>query len=133
MEYQKIINLLENTQNQPAKFGTKNSVAISDDSSDTYNTHSQIKFKTSLLRPSLCDDSDAYILASGTITVIGAGANDTVKQLDEINKGVIFKNCASFTDCMSEINNTQIDHAKYIDLVMPMYNLIEYSNNYSET
>ena len=86
-----------------------------------------------MLRSSLCDYSDAYILVSGTITITGAGADDAAKRLDERNKGVIFKNCAPFTDCISEINNTQIDNAKYIDVVMPMYNLIEYSDNYSKT
>ena len=60
-------------------------------------------------------------------------ADDVAKWLDERNKRVIFKNCAPFTDCISEINNTQIDNAKYIDVVMPMYNLIEHSNNYSKT
>ena len=72
-----------------------------------------------------------YILVSGTIT--GAGEDDAAKRADERNKGLIFKNCAPFTDCTSEINNTEIDNAKYIDVVMPMYNLIEYSNNYSKT
>ena len=74
-----------------------------------------------------------YILVSGTITVDGEGADDNAKRADESNKGVIFKNCATFTDCTSEINNTQIDKAKDIDFVMPMCNLIEYSNNYSKT
>ena len=55
------------------------------------------------------------------------------KQLDERNKGVIFKNCAPFTKCISRINNTDIDNAQDIDIVMPMYNLIEYSDNYSKT
>ena len=73
-----------------------------------------------MLRSSLCDYSDTYILVSGTITITGAGADDAAKRLDERNKGVIFKNCAPFTDCISEINNTQIDNAKYIDVVMPM-------------
>ena len=73
-----------------------------------------------MLRSSLCDYSDAYILVSGTITITGAGADDAAKRLDERNKGVIFKNCAPFTDCISEINNTQIDNAKYIDVEMPM-------------
>ena len=86
-----------------------------------------------MFRSSLCDYSDAYILVSGTITITGAGADDAAKRLDERNKGVIFKNCAPFTDCISEINNTQIDNAKYIDVVSPMYNLIEYSDNYSKT
>ena len=99
----------------------------------TYNTNSQIKFKTSTLRSSLYNYSDAYIVASGTITTTGAGADFAAKRLDEGNKAVIFKNCAPFTDCISEINNNQIDNAKYIDNVMPMYNLIECSNNYSKT
>ena len=84
-----------------------------------------------MLRSSLCDYSDAYILVKGNITVnntaaAGAAANNT-------NKKVIFKNCAPFTNCISKINNTQIDNAEYIDIVMPMYNLIEYSDNYSKT
>ena len=77
--------------------------------------------------------NDAYILVSGTITITGAGADDAAKRLDERNKVVIFKNCAPFTDCISEINNTQIDNVKYIDAVMPMYNLVKYSDNYSKT
>ena len=67
-----------------------------------------------MLRSSLCDYSDAYIFVSGTITITGAGVDDAAKRLDERNKGVIFKNCAPFTDCISEINNTQIDNAKYM-------------------
>ena len=74
-----------------------------------------------------------YSDVSGAITITGAGANDAARHLDERNKAVIFKNWAPFTDCLSEINNTQIDNAKYIEVVMPMYNLIEYSNNYSKT
>ena len=82
---------------------------------------------------SLWDYSDAYILISGTITITGAGNDDEVRRLNERNKGVIFKKCAPFTDCISQINNIQIDNAKYIHVVMPMYNLIESSNNYSQT
>ena len=67
MEYEKIINLLKNTPNQPTKFRTKNWVEINDDSRGTYNTNSQIRFETSMLRSSLCDYSEAYILVSGTI------------------------------------------------------------------
>ena len=101
-----------------------------DDSSETYNTNSQIKFKTSILRSPLCIDSDSDILVSGTITSTEAGADDAVKRLHKRNTGVIFENCAPFTDCISEIINTKIDNAKYIDDVMPMYNLIEYNHNY---
>ena len=123
MEYQKIINLLDNKPNQTTKFRTKNWVEINDDSRGTYNTNSQIKFKTSMLRSSLCDYSDAYILVSGTVTITAAGDDDAARRLDERNKAVIFKNCVPFTDCISKINNTQIDNAKYTDVVMPMYNL----------
>ena len=107
-------------------------VEINDDSRGTCNTNSQIKFKTSMLRTSLCDYSDGYILVSGTIIITGEGNDDAARRLDERNKGVIFKNCAPFTDCISEINNTQIDNAKDIDVVIPMYHLIEYSDNYSK-
>ena len=86
-----------------------------------------------MLRSNLCDYADAYILVKGTITITGAGDDDAAKRLDERNKGVIFKNCAPFTKCISRINNTEIDNAKDIDIVMPMYNLIEYSDNYSKT
>ena len=131
MEYQKIINLLDNTPNQPTKFRTKNWVKINNESRGTYNTNSQIRFKTSMLRSSLCDYSDACILVKGTITV----ANTAVAgpAANNANKKVIFKDCAPFTSCISRINNTQIDDAQYIDVVMPMYNLIEYSYNYSKT
>ena len=133
MQYQKEINLSHNTPIQPTKFRRKNGVEKNDDLREMYNTNSQIKFKTSISRSSLCDYSDAYILVSGFITITGAGADDAVKRLDERNKGVTFKNCAPFTDCISEINNSQVDNAKYIDVVMLMYNLIEYSDNYVKT
>ena len=84
-----------------------------------------------MLRSSLCDYSDAYILLKGNMAVNntaadGAAANNT-------NKKAIFKNCALFTNCISKIDNTQIDNAEYIDRVMPMYNLLEFSDNYSKT
>ena len=131
MEHQKIANLLNDESNKPSKFRTKNWVEIDDDIWGAYTPNEQIRFKTSMLRSSLCDYSDAYILAKGNITVnntavVSADANNT-------NKKVIFKNCAPFTNCISKINNEQIDNAEYIDIVMPMYNLIEYSNNYSKT
>ena len=128
MEYQKIINLLDNTLNQPTKFRTKNWVKINDEFCGTYHAYSQIKFKTSMLRSSLCDYSDAYILVSGTIRVAalaaGVGNNDVQ---------VVFKSCVPFINCISEINNTQIDDAEDIDVVMPMYNLIEYCDSHSKT
>ena len=133
MEYQTIANLIDDTSNQPSKFRTKNWVEINDESRGTYNVNSQIKFKTTMLKSSLCDYSDAYILVKGTITINGVGADAAARQADERDKGVTFKNCASFTNCISEINNTQVDNAKHIDIVMSMYNLIEYSDNYAKT
>ena len=134
MEYQKIANLLDdNKSNQPSKFRTKNWVEINDESRGTYNVNSQIKFKTTMLKSSLCDYSDAYILVKGTITITGAGADAAARQAGESDKGVVFKNCAPFTNCISEINNTQVDNARDIDIVMPMYSLIEYSDNYAKT
>ena len=131
MEYQKIANLLDSASNQRSKFRIKNWVEINDESRGTYFVNRQINFKTSMLRSSLCDCSDAYILIKGNITVNntaaeGAAANNT-------NKKVIIKSRVPFTDCISKINNTQVDNAKDIDIVMPMYNLIEYSDNYSKT
>ena len=127
MEYQKIANLIDDTSNQPSKFRTRNWVEINDESRGVYNVNNQIKFKTTMLKSSLCDYSDAYILVKGKITIAGAGNDVAARQADERNKGVVFKNCAPFINCISEINNTQIDNAKDIDIVMPMYNLIEYS------
>ena len=131
MEYQKIANLIDDTLNQPSKFRTRNWVEINDESRGAYNVNSQIKFRTTMLKSSLCDYSDAYILVKGNISVTNtAAAGDAA---NNINKKVIFKNCAPFTNCISEINNTQIGNAKDIDIVMSMYKLIECSDNYAKT
>ena len=127
MEYQKIANLIDDTPNQPSKFRTRNWVEINNESRGVYNVNSQIKFKTTMLKSSLCDYSDAYILVKGTISVnntaaAGAAVNNT-------NKTVIFKSCAPFANCINEINNTQIDNAKDIDIIVPVYN----SDNYAKT
>ena len=84
-----------------------------------------------ILRSSLCDYSDAYILVKRNITVNNTAAEGAAST--NTNKNVIFKSCAPFTNCVSKINNTEIDDAKNVDIVMPMYNLIEYSDNYSKT
>ena len=131
MEYQKIANLMDDTSNQPSKFRTRNWVEINDESRGAYNVNSQIKFKTTILKSSLCDYSDAYILVKGTISVNNTAAEGAAVYNN--NKKVIFKNCAPFTNYISEINNTQVDNAKDLDIVMPMYNLIEYSDNYTKT
>ena len=134
VEYQKIANLLDdNKSNQPSKFKTINWAEINDESRGTYNVNSQIKFKTTMLKSSLCAYSDSYILVKGIITIAGEGNDAAARQADERDKDVIFKNCASFINCISEINNTQVDNAKDIDIVMPMYNLIEHSKSYAKT
>ena len=84
-----------------------------------------------MLRSSLCDYSDAYILVKGNISVNNTAAAATPS--NNANKNVIFKNCAPFTNYICKVNNTQIDNAEFIDIVMPMYNLVEYSHNFSKT
>ena len=133
MEYQKIANLIDDTSNQPSKFRTKNWVETNNESRGACNVNSQIKFKTTMLKSSLCDYSDAYILVKGAITINGIGADAAARRANKREKGVAFKNCVPFTNCISEINNTQVDNVKDIDIVMPMYNLIEYSDNYAKT
>ena len=123
--------MLDNTSNQPSKFRARNWVEINDNSRGTY-TNSDIKFKSTMLKSNLCDYPDACILVKRKITITGAG-DDDARQADEKDKGVIFKNCTPFTKCISRINGTDIDNAQDIDIVMPMYNLIEYSDNYSKT
>ena len=109
MEYQKIANLIDDTSNKPSKFRTKNWVEINDESRATYNVNSQIKLKTTMLKSSLYDYSDAYIIVKGTITVNNTAAAEA--DANNTNKKVIFKNCASFINCINEINNTQVDNA----------------------
>ena len=117
MEYQKMMNLLDDTTDQPSKFRTRDWVEINDESKGIYD-NSNITFK-------------AFILVKGTITVSNAAAADAA--VNNTNKKVIFKNYTPFTDCITEINDTQIDDGQKIDVVMPMYNLIEYSDAYSKT
>ena len=104
--------MIDDTSNQPFKFRTRNWVEINDESRGIYNVNSQIKFKTTMLKSSLCDYSDVYILVKGRITITRAGADAAARQADERDKGVAFKNCAPFTNCISEINNTLVDNAK---------------------
>ena len=124
---------MENTPNQISKFRNKIWIELNNDLRWKYDINSQIRFNISVLSLSLYDYSDAYILVKGTILTTGEGANDAGKQTDARSKGVIFKNCVSFTDWITEINTAQIDNAKNVDVVRPMYNLTEYSDNYSKT
>ena len=84
-----------------------------------------------MLKSSLCDYDDAYVLVKGKITVNNTAAADA--DANNTNKKVIFKNCAPFTNCISEVNNKQVDNAKDLDIVSPLYNLLEYSPAYEKT
>ena len=132
MEYQKIANLLERTSDKPSKFRTRNWVEINDELRGNY-ANSDIRFKTTMLTSNLCDCADSYILVKGTITITGEGDDAAARQTDERDKSVTFKNCAPFTKYIRRINNTDIDNAHDIDIVMPMHKLLEYSDNYSKT
>ena len=88
-----------------------------------YSHENEIKFLTKSIESNLCDYSHAYILTAGNITVTGGDANTKVA----------FKNCAPFRECRAEINETFVDNGEHINIAIPMYNLIEYSNNYSDT
>ena len=121
---------MENTPDQQSKLKTKNWVEINDDSHGTYNAISLIKFKTTMLKLSLCDYSDSCRLVKETITLVGEGAEAAAIEADENNKQVIFKD---FTDCITEIYNTIVDNAKNHDVLTLIYNLLEYNDNYSGT
>ena len=109
--------------NEPSKFRSINWFGINIYARRTYNTNSHIKFKTSLLKLRLCDYGDVYVLVKGTISI--EPVPPLVTNPNNNDKEVIFRNCAPFIDCINEINNTQIDNAKDIDILMPMCNLIE--------
>ena len=122
MEYDKINNLLDSESEKLSKFVTRvNSLY------NTYNENKSIRFKTPILRSDLCDYTDAYILVNGKITV---AAN---QPKDRQNRPLILKNNAPFVSCITRINNELIEDADDLDIVMPMYNLLEYSKNYRKT
>ena len=122
MEHQKITNFLGNISDKVPRFITKKWIEVHDQSGETYNTNNQIRFKTSMLRSDLCDYSDAYIVVKGKTTV-------TNPNNDACDKKLALKNNAPFLSCISKMN-TLIDDAEDLDIVMPMYNLLEYSKNY---
>ena len=109
-----------------SKFVTRNYVKVNS-LSNTYNENKSIRFKTPMLRSDLCDYADAYILVNGTITVAGNQPTDIQ------NKPVILKNNAPFVSCITRINGELIEDADDLDIVMPTYNLLEYSKNYRKT
>ena len=125
MEFQKIVNFLDTTSDGTdlPRFVTKRWIEVYDQSEGNYNVNKEIRIKKSMLKLDLCDCSDAYIVLKGTITVV---IQNNVRK----NKAVAFKNNAPFINCISKINGAKIDNAEDSDVVMPMYNLLEYSKNY---
>ena len=127
MENQKIINLLDKIDTDSKHFATKKWYIINDENNTNYGVNKDtgadnpdtIKYDTRVLKPNLCDYAEAYILIDGTIRAAAADANTRLA----------LKNCAPFTKCNLEINDEHVDTAEHLDITMPMYNLIEYSDN----
>ena len=136
MEYDKSNNLLlseDNESEKLSKFFTREYVRVNG-LSNTYNENKSIRFKTPILRSNLCDYSDAYILVKGTITVMAPGVNNNANNIrDKINRPLILKNNAPFVSCITRINGELIEDADDLDIIMSMYNLLEYSKNYRKT
>ena len=131
MENQKIINLLDKIDTDSKHFATKKWYIINDENNTNYGVNKStgadnpdtIKYNTRVLKPNLCDYAEGYILVNGTIR--GKGGNN--------NTRLALKSCAPFTNCNLEINHEHVDTAENVDIVMPMYNLIEYSDNYQDS
>ena len=126
MEYDKINNLLGSESEKLSKFVTREYVRVNS-LSNTYNENKSIRFKTPMLMSDLCDYADAYILVNGIITVAGN------QPRDRQNKPLILKRNAPFVSCITRINNKLIEDADDLDIVMSMYNLLEYSKYYRKT
>ena len=150
MEFQKIVNFLDTTSDNKdlPKFVTKKWVEVYDQSQENYDVNKEIRIKTSMLRSDLCDFSDAYIVVKGTITVTKktftnddteapnntvANATNTANDNAFGEKKLVFRNNAPFINCVLKINGVKIDNVEDLDVVMPMYNLLEYSKNYKKT
>ena len=128
METQKIVNLLNDSEELNSKFATRKWYIINDQNNGQYGrgneneNDSTIKFETKVIKPNLCDYSDAHILVTGDIKTADIAADTNV----------VFKNCAPFTRCATHINDEHVETAENLDIIMPMYNLIEHSNNYAD-
>ena len=131
MENQKIINLLDKIDTDSKHFPTKKWYIINDENNTNYGVNKDtgadnpdtIKYDTRVLKPNLCDYAEAYILVDGTIRAAAADANTRLA----------LKNCAPFTKCNLETNDEHVDTAENLDITMPLYNLIEYSDNYQDS
>ena len=134
MENQKIINLLDKIDTDSKHFATKKWYVINDENNTNYgvdkntgaNNPDTIKYDTSVLKLNFCDYAEAYILVDGTIRAVATNAAGAAAVR------LALKNCAPFTKCNIEINDEHVDTAENLDIVMPMYNLIEYSDNYQD-
>ena len=132
MEDQKIINLLDKNGTNSRHFAAKKWYMINDENNTNYgvnkntgeNNPDTIKYDTRVLKPNLCNYADAYILVDGTIITANAV---------NANTRLALKNCAPFEKCNLKINDEHIDTAGNLDIVMPMYNLIEHSDNYQDS
>ena len=151
MEFQKIVNFLDTTSDDKdlPRFVTKKWIEVYDQSEGNYNVNKEIRIKTSMLRSDLCDFNDACIVVKENIVDRKAftandfdepnntAANETATNTANNNaygeKKFVFKNNAPFINCISKINVVQIDNTEDLDVVMPMYNLLEYSKNYRKT
>ena len=152
MEFQKIVNFLDTTSDNKdlPTFVTEKWIEVYDQSEGNYNVNKEIRIKTSMLRSDLCDFSDAYIVVKGNITVTKKtltaddidAPNNTAANIIATNtannnafgeKKLVFKNNAPFINCISKINGVKTDNAADLDVVMPMYNILEYSKNCRET
>ena len=128
METQKIVNLLNDSEELNPKFATRKWYIIDDQNNGQYGrgdeneNDSTIKFETKVIKPNLCDYTDAYILVTGDIKVAAVAADTNVA----------FKNCAPFTRCATHINDEHVETAENLDIIMPMCNLLEYSDNYAD-
>ena len=127
METQKAVSLLNGSDNESSKFATKKWSFINDQNNGQYGEGNQndsaIKFDTKVIKSNLCDYSDTYILVAGNVTVTGGNANTKVA----------FKNCAPFRKCVTQINFEHVETAENVDIIMPVYNLVEYSDNYADS
>ena len=127
METQKIVNLLNDSDNESSKFATRKWYIINDQNNGQHRrgneNDSTIKFETKVIKPNLCDYSDAYILVTGDIKVTNTA----------VDIYVAFKNCATFTRCETRINDEHVQIAENLDIIMTMYNSIEYSDRYSDS
>ena len=131
MENQKIINLLDKIDTDSKYFTTKKWYVINDENNTNYGVNKDtgadnpdtIKYDTRVLKPKLCDYAEDYILVNGTIRAAAADGNTRLA----------LKNCVPFIKCNLEINDEHVDTAENLDIVMPMYNLIEYSDNYQDS